>query len=143
MEIRRISPEEAKTLLDSSDGYIYIDVRTTQEFDAGHVPGAKNIPLLEPGPAGMQVNPDFVALCEANFPKDARLIIGCQKGGRSLRATQVLMDTGFTQVADMRGGYGGESDPLGRLTYPGWQPRGYPTTTESAREDRYEHLARK
>lgn len=61
MEVKRISPEEAKTLLDSSSGHIYIDVRTTDEFDAGHVPGAKNIPVLEPGPAGgMQVNPDFV-----------------------------------------------------------------------------------
>jgi rhodanese-related sulfurtransferase len=143
MELKRISPEEAKTLLDSASGHVYIDVRTTEEFDAGHVRGAKNIPVLKPGPAGMQLNPDFVEVVEANFPKDARLIVGCQKGGRSLRATQLLLEAGFTEVVDMRGGYGGESDALGRLTYPGWQPRGYPTTTDSAPEDRYQHLAAK
>lgn len=48
MELKRISPEEAQTLLHSSSGHIYIDVSTTREFDAGHVPGAKNIPVLEP-----------------------------------------------------------------------------------------------
>jgi rhodanese-related sulfurtransferase len=143
MELKRISPEEAKTLLDSPDGYIYIDVRTAREFDAGHVPRAKNIPVLEPGPSGMELNPDFVRVCEVNFAKDARLIVGCQKGGRSLKATQFLLEAGFTGVVDMRGGYGGESDAFGRLTYPGWQPRGYPTTTDSAPEDRYEQLAAK
>jgi rhodanese-related sulfurtransferase len=49
MELKRISPAEAKTLLDSSSGHIDIDVCTAHELDAGHVPGAKNIPVLEPG----------------------------------------------------------------------------------------------
>jgi rhodanese-related sulfurtransferase len=61
----------------------------------------------------------------------------------SLRATQFLLEAGFTEVVDMRGGCGGESDALGRLTFPGWQPRGYPTTTDSAPEDRYEFLTAK
>jgi rhodanese-related sulfurtransferase len=43
-EIKRITPEQTKELLDSNTGYIYLDVRTVPEFDAGHVPGAKNIP---------------------------------------------------------------------------------------------------
>ncbi len=42
MEIKRITPEQTKELLDSNTGYIYLDVRTVPEFDAGHVPGAKN-----------------------------------------------------------------------------------------------------
>ncbi|HEY6290730.1 MAG TPA: rhodanese-like domain-containing protein, partial [Terriglobia bacterium] len=142
--LTRISPKEARSLLDSSTGYTYIDVRTTREFDAGHVPGAKNIPLLEPDAGGgMQLNPRFVEVCEAHFPKDAKLIIGCQKGGRSLRATQFLLEAGFTSVVDMRGGFGGESDAFGRLTYPGWEPRGFPAVTECAPEDSYQHLARK
>ena len=48
MEIKRITPEQTKELLDSNTGYIYLDVRTVPEFDAGHVPGAKNIPVVEP-----------------------------------------------------------------------------------------------
>ncbi|HXM94731.1 MAG TPA: rhodanese-like domain-containing protein [Candidatus Dormibacteraeota bacterium] len=39
MEIKRIIPEQTKELLDSNAGYIYLDVRTVPEFDAGHVPG--------------------------------------------------------------------------------------------------------
>jgi rhodanese-related sulfurtransferase len=54
VQLKRMSPEEAKTLLDSSSGHIYIDVCTTHEFDAGHAPGAKNIPVLEPGPGGIR-----------------------------------------------------------------------------------------
>lgn len=144
MEIKRISPAEAKALLDSAAGYTYIDVRTVEEFDTAHVPGAKNIPVFEQDSSGrMQANSQFVEVIEANFPKDAGIIVGCQKGGRSLRAAQMLLEAGFASVLDMRGGFGGESDPLGRLTYPGWEPSGFPTSTESAPEDRFEHLARR
>jgi rhodanese-related sulfurtransferase len=38
MEIKRITPEEAKELLDSNSGYVYLDVRTVPEFDAGPRP---------------------------------------------------------------------------------------------------------
>jgi len=43
MEVKRISPIEAKALLDSGQGYTYVDVRTIEEFARGHVSGAKNI----------------------------------------------------------------------------------------------------
>ncbi len=50
MELKRIVPEEAKALLDSGQGYTYLDVRTVEEFDEGHVQGAKNVPFLEIDP---------------------------------------------------------------------------------------------
>lgn len=144
MEPKRISPEDAKELLDSNTGYVYLDVRTVPEFEAGHVPGAKNIPVVEPDPYGrMQMNPRFVEIVEANFGKDAKLITGCQKGGRSIKAAQLLLEAGLPRVVDMRGGFGGETDEFGRLTFPGWVPRGLPTSSESAPEDRYENLAKK
>jgi rhodanese-related sulfurtransferase len=144
MEIKRITPEEAKKLLDSESGYTYLDVRTVQEFDAGHVTGAKNIPVFERDPLGrMQLNHRFVELVEANFDRDAKLITGCQKGGRSLKAAELLLMAGFSDVVDMRGGFGGETDPSGRLTFPGWAPLGLPTSRESPPEDRYENLSRK
>ena len=86
MEIKRIAPEQAKDLLDSNQGYIYLDVRTVPELEAGHVPGAKNVPVVEPDASGrMQRNPRFVEIVEANFAKDVKCITGCQKGGRSMR----------------------------------------------------------
>ncbi|MFQ5926623.1 MAG: rhodanese-like domain-containing protein [Terriglobia bacterium] len=142
MEIKRITPERAKELLDSNTGYIYLDVRTVPEFDAGHVPGAKNIPVVEPDPFGrMQLNPRFVEIVEANFGKDVQCITGCQKGGRSLKAAELLLQAGFRHVLDMRGGFGGETNEMGRLTFPGWAPRGLPTSRESPPQDRYENLA--
>ena len=144
MEINRVTPEKAKELLDSNTGYVYLDVRTVPEFDAGHVPGAKNVPILDRDSAGrMQLNPRFVEVVESNFGKDAKLITGCQRGGRSLKAADLLLTAGFSDVVDMRGGFAGETDPAGRLTFPGWEPRGLPTARESAPEDQYENLARK
>jgi hypothetical protein len=48
MEVKRITPEQTKVLLDSNQHYIYLDVRTVSEFEARHVPGAKNVPVVEP-----------------------------------------------------------------------------------------------
>jgi rhodanese-related sulfurtransferase len=142
MPVKRITPEEAKELLESNDGYIYLDVRTVAEFDAGHVPGAKNVPVLEPDAFGrMQLNPRFVEIVERSFGKDVKCITGCQKGMRSLRAAEMLEAAGFTSVVDMRGGFGGETDPTGRVTFPGWSLRGLPVSAESEPEDRYENLS--
>ena len=144
MEIKRIAPEQAKELLDSNTGYVYLDVRTVPEFDAGHVPGAKNVPVVQPDAFGrMQFNPRFVEIAEANFGKNEKYITGCQKGGRSLKAAELLLAAGFANVIDMGGGFGGETDEMGRLSYLGWAPRGLPTTRESSPEDRYENLAKK
>lgn len=144
MELKRITPEQAKELLDSNAGYIYLDVRTVPEFEAGHVPGAKNIPVVEPDPSGrMQLIPRFVEIVETNFGKEVKCITGCQKGGRSLKGAELLLTAGFSNVLDMRGGFGGETDEMGRVTFPGWSLRGLPTTRESAPEDRYENLAKK
>lgn len=114
------------------------------EFGAGHVPGAKNIPVVEPDASGrMLLNPRFVEIAEANFGKDVKCITGCQEGGRSIKAAELLLTAGFPNVLDMRGGFGGETDEVGRVTFPGWSLRRLPTTRDSAAEDRYEDLAKK
>jgi len=137
MQAKRITPEEARELLDSNTGYIYLDVRTVPEFEAGHVPGAKNVPVVEPDAYGrMQVTARFVEVVEKNFGKDVKCITGCQRGGRSLKAAELLLAGRFSNVVDMRGGFGGEVDQMGRLTFPGWAPRGLPSTTDSAPQDR-------
>lgn len=89
----------------------------------------------------MQLNPRFVELVEANFGKEVKCITGCQKGARSLKAAELLRAAGLMHVVDMRGGFGGETDEWGRVTFPGWAPRGFAVTRDSALEDRYENLA--
>lgn len=130
MNIERVEPNAAKELLDSGDGYVYLDVRTQEEFDAGHPPGAICIPAFLRGPMGMEPNPEFVAAANEKFAKDTKIITACLRGGRSLKAAAALIADGFTNVVDMRGGYDGEVDPQGNVVFEGWARRGLPTTTE-------------
>jgi rhodanese-related sulfurtransferase len=119
-DIPRISPVEAHAKL--SDGWTYVDVRTTQEFEAGHPAGALNVPLSHrEGP-----NPDFVHVMKAVFANDARLVLGCKAGVRSLRAAQALVAAGFTNVIDQRAGWDGVRSPFGQLVEPGWLQNGLP-----------------
>ncbi len=133
MDIQRIEPEEAKRRLDSGDGHEYLDVRSREEFAAGHAPGAACVPLMHRNPAGpgMVPNAEFLSEVEAKYAKDAKLIVGCLRGGRSMRAVRILLDAGYTNVVDMRGGYDGEVDSSGQLVYPGWARRDLPIVTDA------------
>ena len=109
------------------DGWTYVDVRTTEEYEAGHPPGAVNVPWMHAGGGGMVPNPEFLAVMIAAFPKDAKIIVGCKAGGRSLRAAQALMGAGFTSVEDQRAGWDGARNPFGQVTEPGWSRVGLPS----------------
>jgi rhodanese-related sulfurtransferase len=125
MPVRRVSPEDAKALIDQ-EGYVYVDVRSIPEFEAGHPEGAYNVPIAHLGPGGMAPNPDFVDVMERNFAKDARIVLGCRSGGRSLQAASILQSAGFTNVVDQRAGFEG----AGRES--GWRPKGLPTSMAPA-----------
>jgi rhodanese-related sulfurtransferase len=112
-------------------GWVYVDVRSTMEFAGGHPESAVNVPLIEPDPDTGQPmpNPDFVRVLQCEFGLDAKLLIGCQVGGRSLRAANMLCGMGFTDVVNVRGGFMGARDPLGRTIDPGWVEAGLPVET--------------
>jgi len=57
---------------------------------------------------------------EANYDRDAKLVVGCKAGGRSAQAVGLLTALGYTNLIDVRGGFGGERDALGRTVVPGW-----------------------
>ena len=123
MAIRSVSPEEAAALL--AEGYVYVDVRSEPEFEAGHVPGALNVPLLHAGPGGMTANPEFLPVMQEAFGKGEKLIVGCKAGGRSKKAADQLAQAGFTELTDMSAGWDGSRDAFGRLV-PGWSKQGLP-----------------
>ena len=126
MPVRHVSVTEAREL--QQKGSIYVDVRSTREFAHGHPSGAVNVPLVEPDEQTGQMtpNPDFIRVMQANFPPDTGLLLGCHMGGRSMRAAQMLDAFGFTDVANVRGGYGGAHDPNGRIVDAGWEESGLP-----------------
>lgn len=126
MSIKRVTPDEAAALL--GQGWIYVDVRSVPEFEQGHPEGAYNVPLMHRAAHGMVPNPDFVKVMAAAFPKDAKLVLGCRSGGRSLQAAGLLFQLGYQDVIDMRGGFAGELDEANRITCEGWQARGLPVT---------------
>ena len=128
MNFKNIGPEEAKQILDKDPDMVYIDVRTEGEFKGGHVPKSVNIPVVWPDPATRQMkpNPDFIKAVSSHFAKDKRIIVGCQAGGRSQFAADLLAQEGFQDVSNMQGGFGGARDPMGRVIVQGWSQLGFP-----------------
>jgi rhodanese-related sulfurtransferase len=128
MSVQNVTAEQAKEILDSDSSVVYIDVRTENEFMSGHVPSAVNIPVVLPDPATRQMkpNPEFVRVVSAHFPKNKRIIVGCQMGGRSQLAAQILGQEGYEAVSNMQGGFGGAKDAMGRTVALGWSQLGFP-----------------
>ena len=89
----QISGAEAKALMDSESGYIIIDARTQEEYDAGHIPGAILIPEYE-----------IAARAEKELPnKDQLILVYCRSGRRSKIAAEELVKLGYTNVKEFGG----------------------------------------
>jgi rhodanese-related sulfurtransferase len=71
---------------------VLLDVREPEEYMAGHVPAALNIPQA-----------DLASRLE-ELPRDRPVMVICQAGMRSLRAAQFLKQAGFRDVATVAGG---------------------------------------
>ena len=144
MALKKISAEEAHDLLEKEPDRIYIDVRTVREFTAGHPKGGVNIPVAFPDPGrGMAMNEEFVKVVEGHFPKDKRIIVGCQVGPRADAAARLLEEAGYQDVSSMQGGFGGMRDPFGQVVAPGWASLGFPVSQENGEGVSYESLAAK
>lgn len=79
----------------ASPGTVIIDVRTPEEFAAGHVEGALNIPVEFP---------DFAAQISALDP-NATYAVYCRSGNRSAAATQQMASLGYLHIFDLNGGF--------------------------------------
>ncbi len=122
-DIRLVTPEEVAALI--AAGCVYVDVRSEPEFEAGHVPGSLNVPLLQQGPAGLTPNAEFLAVMQQAFGRAEKLILGCKAGGRSHKAAQQLALAGYQDLAEMAAGWDGSRDAFGRAL-PGWTKHGLP-----------------
>ena len=83
-ELPEVTPEEA--IAEVAAGTVLIDVREQDEWDAGHAPDARLLPLSE------------LQQRVAEVPADTRLLIVCHSGMRSLRATAFLRGQGYDAV---------------------------------------------
>ena len=90
---RRITPRQARALMLANPHAIILDVRTRQEYDAGHIPGAILLP-------------DYAVETQAPYAlpnKSALTLVYCKGGSRSKGAARTLASMGYTNVYDCGG----------------------------------------
>lgn len=94
-DVTILSVEEAKTILAEEPGAVFLDVRTPEEFNEGHIEGAVLINFFDE---------DFKEQVEA-LDKDKPVYIYCRSGNRSQQAGMILTQMGFQEVYDIEAGY--------------------------------------
>jgi molybdopterin/thiamine biosynthesis adenylyltransferase/rhodanese-related sulfurtransferase/molybdopterin converting factor small subunit len=95
-----IDPTEVKAKIDRHDPFVLIDVREPHEYQIGHIPYAKLIPL---GELPKRVN-------ELNSADE--IVAHCKSGMRSAKAVEFLKQAGFRKVKNMKGGILAWSDKV-------------------------------
>jgi rhodanese-related sulfurtransferase len=98
----KIGPAEYAAEYQGAD-HLLIDVRTPEEFAAGYIDGAVNIPV------------DVIGQSLNRIPTDQPVVLYCRSGNRSAQAAEILRQAGYTQVIDL----GGIID---------WEAQGYQVT---------------
>ena len=89
----QITPQEAKTIMDTKSEFYLIDARTTEEFAEGHIADAILIPEYEIADRAEKELPD----------KDALILVYCRSGRRSKIASEELVKLGYTNVKEFGG----------------------------------------
>ena len=90
---RQITMDEAVTMMAKETGYIILDVRRPDEFAAGHIPNAINVPNESIGTAEIPELPD----------KDQLIMVYCRSGRRSKEASEKLVKLGYTNIVEFGG----------------------------------------
>ena len=90
---RQISMDEAVTMMAQETGYIILDVRRLDEFAAGHIPNAINVPNETIGTAEISELPD----------KNQLIMVYCRSGRRSKEASEKLVKLGYTNIVEFGG----------------------------------------
>jgi rhodanese-related sulfurtransferase len=131
MPIKQVEPPQAYEILRGNPDAIYLDVRTEEEFTQSHPAGAINIPVvfLKPG-AAPQLNDSFLAVAQKVLPQNKKLVVGCMAGVRSQRACEILEQAGYSDLTNVRGGFGGARDASGAIVVVGWRDAGLPVSSE-------------
>lgn len=96
-----INAEQVQGMLDDSSTLI-LDVRTTGEFNRGHIPGALNIPVQN------------LSSSLGQLDKSKHIIVYCRSGNRSTLAKRILHENGYNQISNFKG------------SWNHWYRKGYP-----------------
>lgn len=92
VRVESITTNEVKRIIDNYDDeedIVIIDVRTENEYNAGHLEEAINIPVGN--------------IESIDINKDVRIVVYCRSGSRSATAASKLIELGYEKVYDMGG----------------------------------------
>jgi rhodanese-related sulfurtransferase len=90
---RSITMDEAVAMMEQETGYIILDVRRPDEYAAGHIPNAINVPNESIGTSDIPELPD----------KDQLIMVYCRSGRRSKEASEKLVKLGYTSIVEFGG----------------------------------------
>ena len=90
---RQVSPEEAAAMMEEESDYIILDVRTQEEYENAHIPGAICIPNETIGTEDIPELPD----------KEQLILVYCRSGNRSKQASEKLAKQGYTNIIEFGG----------------------------------------
>ncbi|EIC23360.1 rhodanese-like domain-containing protein [Thiorhodovibrio frisius] len=90
--VREIDSDSLKLRLGAFDNLQLVDIRTPEEVAQGVIPQATHVPM------------HLLPLRQTELPRDRDLVIYCRSGARSYHACQFLMQQGFDNVINLRGG---------------------------------------
>ena len=94
--ITEITPQEAVERQQTGDAAVYLDVREPGEWNLFRIPDAVLVPLSE-----------VAATVEDRVPRDARVVVYCARGNRSVLAADAMQQLGYGDVASLAGGITG------------------------------------
>lgn len=110
--VEEITAEEAKARLDRGEVDIILDVREPDEWQRGHIPGAVHIPMGLVQEQADSKSPDADPALTSD--PDARIVVHCAQGVRSLLSADALKKMGYSGVVSMSDGI------------IGWAKQGFP-----------------
>ena len=87
-----VSPDELKAMIDAGESFILLDVREAHEYEAGHISGAKLLPVGEIEKRWQELDPV------------SEIVVYCRSGVRSATAAVKLVKLGFKRVKNLTGG---------------------------------------
>ena len=94
-QIMEVTVEEIKNDIDAGKNFVLLDVRTSEEFNAGHLPKSVNIP---------RGTMEFIV--GKSYPnKDAQIVLYCRTDARATLCTQTLKEMRYTNVKNLQGGF--------------------------------------
>lgn len=89
--VKNISGNEANELINNNNAII-IDVRSSAEYESGHIKNSINVPID---------TIDLIKLEELSPSKDNNIIVYCASGGRSKNAAMMIANFGYVNVYDL------------------------------------------